>query len=464
MDKGFNILLVDDEPDFVNGLARLIEAEYDNLSISKAGSSDEALAILGSRPFNLVISDLRMPGKDGLSLTRSIVEKYPSIKVIILTGFGTIEKAVEAVKLGSFDFLTKPLSSDQLYSTLNKAIKYIELEQENSRLKELLDSKNKMLLGESPAMLQVHQSIQAVAGSDYPVLIQGESGTGKELAAKMVHRLSKRSKRPFIAVNCPAIPDSLLESELFGYAKGAFTGADDDKDGLIIAADSGTLHLDEIGEISTAMQQKLLRFLQEGEVRPVGSTKNLHADVRIIASTNQPLADNVENKTFRADLYYRLNVVSIRMPPLRERVEDIPLLAQFFLGQTIKEMNIDDTGMEPDVLSYLTTKEWPGNVRELQNFIRRLVLFSNGENITTATLKLIDSPNTAMHEIEGSLGSYKSMKTAVADNFTRNYFSQLLKETEGNVSEAARISGLSRVAIQKLCKRLDISRGSYRTK
>ncbi|WP_136798610.1 sigma-54-dependent transcriptional regulator [Desulfosediminicola ganghwensis] len=458
-----HILLVDDEPDFSRGLSRLISVEYPEIQISTASSGEEALAAVAGNQVDLVITDLRMPGMDGITLSKKLLEIQPGIKVVLLTGYGTIEKAVEAVRLGAFDFLTKPVASDQLYSTLNKVREYIRLEQENSRLKKMLEgNKSDILLGQSPAMLEVQKSLQMVAVSDYPVLIFGESGTGKELASRMVHQLSNRSDKPFIAVNCPAIPDSLMESELFGYTKGAFTGADKDRDGLIQSANLGTLHLDEIGDISHAMQLKLLRFLQEGEVRPVGSTKTYKTDVRIIASTNQQLEEKVNQNTFRADLYYRLNVVTIHLPPLRERVEDIALLTRFFLDQTCKEMRIEQTGLEPDVLSYLSTKDWPGNVRELQNYIRRLVIFSGGANITMATVGRIENPGQAVPSIDGELGPYKMMKAAVADRFTKNYFEQLFKETSGNVSEAARISGLSRVAIQKLCQRLSLDPGKFR--
>lgn len=464
METRIKLLLVDDEPDFVNGLARLISSEFPEMVISTALGGNEALAALSQESFQLVISDLRMPGMDGLTLTKSIARSHPDTKVIILTGFGTIEKAVEAVKTGSFDFLTKPVSSDQLYSTLEKAIGFIQLENENYRLRQLLDSHiTDDLLGESAAMHQVKQSIQAVAVSDYPVLICGESGTGKELAARQVHRLSNRSGKPFLAVNCPAIPDTLLESELFGYRKGAFTGADKDKDGLFRTADKGTLHLDEIGDISQAMQQKLLRFLQEGEIRPVGSTKTLQADVRVIASTNRSLEQKVEENSFRADLYYRLNVVTIRMPSLSERVEDIPLLARCFLDRTLQEMKMDKTTIDPNVLTYLSTREWPGNVRELQNFMRRLVVFSSNGEIVPETVHKAESSAADSRIVQEELGTYKTMKSAVADRFSKSYFEQLFKETGGNISEAARISGLSRVAIQKLCKRLNIEASKYRS-
>jgi len=463
VDKQLRVLLVDDQLDFINGLARLLMVEFQDFQVLTADGGKAALALLDKSSVDLLITDLQMPEMNGLQLMTEIQRRHPAIKVIILTGFGTIEKAVEAVRLGAYDFLTKPVSSDQLYRTVGKAADFIRLEWENRRLRELLAQGGKEnLLGESNSMRLVRQSIEAVAGSDYPVLIQGESGTGKELAATMVHQLSRRAQKSYVAVNCPAIPDTLLESELFGYCRGAFTGADRDREGLFLAADHGTLHLDEIGDISQSMQTKLLRFLQEGEVRPVGSTRTLTTDVRIIASTNRSLAEKVEENSFRADLFYRLNVIAIHMPPLRERVEDIALLARYFLEKTLVEMHIDGMAIEPEVLSYLSTKEWPGNVRELQNTIRRLVVFSGRENITMASVRRIETPGQAALAGLGEMGPYKSMKSLVSDRFSRSYIEQLLTVTAGNVSEASRVSGLSRTAIQKLGLRLGIDLGRFR--
>jgi DNA-binding NtrC family response regulator len=463
MNERITVLLVDDQLDFVNGLSRLLLAEFTNLDVLTAEGGKRGLAMMEKSEVHLLITDLQMPEMNGLQLMAEVHRLYPATKVIILTGFGTIEKAVEGVRQGAFDFLTKPVASEQLYRTVSKAVDITQLEAENRRLRKLLAGGGKEnLLGESSVMRQVRQSIEAVASTEYPVLIQGESGTGKELASRMVHRLSNRAKKSYIAVNCPTIPDSLLESELFGHCRGAFTGADQDRGGLFLAANHGTLHLDEIGDISPIMQTKLLRFLQEGEVRPVGSTRTLKTDVRIVASTNQPLAQKVEENLFRADLYYRLNVIAITMPPLRERSEDIPLLARYFFEKTLIEMNIKGMTIEPEVLSYFATKDWPGNVRELHNYIRRLVVFSGRENINMTAVQRIDSPGQQLPPLEEELGSYKAMKALVADRFSRIYIEQLLTSTSGNVSEASRISGLSRVAIGKLSQRLGIDLSRFR--
>jgi DNA-binding NtrC family response regulator len=463
MNERITVLLVDDQLDFVNGLSRLLLAEFTNLNVLTAEGGKRGLALMEKSEVHLLITDLQMPEMNGLQLMAEVHRLYPATKVIILTGFGTIEKAVEGVRRGAFDFLTKPVASEQLYRTVSKAVDITQLEAENRHLRELLAEDGKEnLLGESGVMRQVRQSIAAVAGTEYPVLIQGESGTGKELASRMVHRLSNRTKKSYIAVNCPAIPDSLLESELFGHCRGAFTGADQDRVGLFLAANHGTLHLDEIGDISPTMQTKLLRFLQEGEVRPVGATRTLKTDVRIVASTNQPLAQKVEENLFRADLYYRLNVIAITMPPLRERSEDIPLLARYFFEKTLIEMNIKGMTIEPEVLSYFVTKDWPGNVRELHNYIRRLVVFSGRENINMTAVQRIDSPGQQLPPLDEELGAYKVMKALVADRFSRIYIEQLLTSTSGNVSEASRISGLSRVAIGKLSQRLGIDLSRFR--
>jgi len=459
--RPISILIVDDEPDFAQGLARLLAAEFSEIDIDTAAGGEEALAIVEERAIALVLTDLQMPGMDGMRLQDQILRRRPQTKVIIITGFGTIEKAVAAVHRGAFDFLTKPVASEQLYRSVGKAIDFIRLEQENVRLRDLLADNSKVnMLGESEAMAMTRRSLSAVAAADYPVLILGESGTGKELAAKLVHQLGNRAAYPFVSVNCPAIPENLLESELFGYVKGAFTGADKNKRGLIASAERGTLHLDEIGDISQNMQTKLLRFLQDGEIRPVGSTTTTNYDVRIVASTNVNLEERIKEGSFRADLFYRLNVISVRMPPLSERTEDIGLLATYFMNRTIAEMGLPQMGIKAEVISYLETKPWPGNVRELENYIRRLVVFSGNEDVSMKVVRLVEGSGT--NESSDRLGPYKETKRIVADRFSRNYLQRLLKQTSGNVSEASRISGLSRMAIQKLGQRLSIDITKFR--
>ena len=317
-------------------------------------------------------------------------------------------------------------------------------------------------------MRQLKRTVAAVAQSEYTVLVRGESGTGKELVARLIHRLGARAARPFLSVNCPSIPENLLESELFGYVKGAFTGADRDHKGLFTAANKGSMHLDEIGDISPAVQTKLLRVLQDGEVRPVGSSRSVQTDVRLIASTNQDLEAAIRAKTFREDLYYRLNVLTITLPPLRERVEDIPLLAAYFFRKACREMGMPEKEIDPEVLHWMSGNPWPGNVRELQNFVRRMTVFSTTERVDMNLVRLVcrgsasapESP--CAHASASALGEYKAAKAEAVAAFTETYIRELLSQTRGNVSEAARVSGLSRVALQKILSRMGEKAASFR--
>jgi DNA-binding NtrC family response regulator len=311
-------------------------------------------------------------------------------------------------------------------------------------------------------MKRLKDSIAAVAVSDYTVLITGESGTGKEMVARAIRSMSSRSAGPFLQVNCPAIPDQLLESELFGHVKGAFTGADRSHKGLFVSANGGTLLLDEIGDIPMNIQTKLLRVLQEQEVRPVGSSQSVRVDVRILASTNKDLEQKMKDGLFREDLFYRLNVLSVYVPPLDKRTEDIPLLAHHFLTQACRELRLMPKEIAPEVLAYLASRPWPGNVRELQNFMRRLAVFSQGDVIDLPLVRLSES-RPAEEDQPAGLPPYKDAKARVMDEFTRNYVTELLKKTSGNISEAARLSGLERVSLQKILKRLDIHAASFRS-
>jgi len=357
-------LIADDQEDFARGLARLIEKEFPQTKCLTAGSGQEALEILGRERISLLITDMRMPGCSGMELMKQVLVLYPHLTIVMLTAFGSIEMAVEAVKAGAFDFLTKPVDKDTLFRVVSKGLERVRLLGENLRLKEIMAQHDpqKEFIGQSQAMRRLRESIAAVAASDYTVLITGESGTGKELAARTIHRLSQRSAGPRIVVNCPAIPEQLLESELFGHVKGAFTGADRPREGLFLAADGGTILLDEIGDIPANIQTKLLRILQDQEVRPVGSNDSTRVNVRILASTNQNLEEKMRNGQMRQDLFYRLNVLQLRVPPLRQRVEDIPLLAHHFLQESCAEMGIPQKSMSPETLArifdlYYSTKD-----------------------------------------------------------------------------------------------------------
>jgi DNA-binding NtrC family response regulator len=458
------VLIVDDQADFARGLERLVQSEFPDLETATAGSGEQALERLRSDPLaaDVMLTDMRMPGMGGMDLLREALAARPHLAVVMLTAYGTIETAVEAVKAGAYDFLTKPVEPDELFRVLRKALERSRLLQENVRLRGLLDRRDDPMVGEGPAMQRLRESLAAVAQSDYTVLVLGESGTGKELAARTLHAQSPRTDRPFVAVNCPAIPADLLESELFGHVKGAFTGADRDRRGLFAAAQGGTLHLDEIGDIPMATQTKLLRCLQEREVRPVGSSESVPVDVRVVASTNQDLEARIRDKSFREDLYYRLNVLTVHVPPLRERTEDVPLLARHFLAQACAEMRLPDKDVAPDVLAYLAGKEWPGNVRELQNFMRRLTVFCGGEQVSMACVRMAERGAGAPESSADAAQPYKDAKARVVDDFTRGYVGELLSAAGGNVSEAARASGLSRVALQKILAKYAIDPDRFR--
>ena len=462
------ILLVDDEQDFARGLQRLIVRKFPDLEVQLAHTGEAALEILNSTHVDIMLTDMLMPGMTGMELLPLALEQRPDLSMVMLTAHGTIETAVQAVKHGAYDFLTKPVEPAELFRVVAKSQERATLMNENRQLKEQVRSFSASgeLIGESQAMQQLKLSIQAVAHSDYTVLVRGESGTGKEMVARMIHQLSTRIDKNFLSVNCPAIPEQLLESELFGHVKGAFTGADKDHKGLFATTDGGTLHLDEIGDISFQVQTKLLRVLQEGEVRPVGANYNEQVNVRVVASTNQELEKRIQDKAFREDLYYRLNVLTITIPPLRDRVTDIPLLTHHFLRQSCKEMGLPEKSIAPEVLTYLSTKQWQGNVRELQNYVRRLTVFCSGESVDMSVVRLVDNgTQTAVVATEnGATGitQYKDAKNKVIDDFTQAYVSDLLKSTTGNISEAARVSGLSRVALQKILARLKMDAASFR--
>lgn len=466
------LLVVDDEPDFAAGLVRLLKLRFPELDIQSAASGPEALATVERArpgPVDALVTDLRMPGMDGLELLEQVRSARPETSVVLLTAHGDIETAVRALKAGAYDFLTKPVDPDTLARTVVKALERGRLLSENRRLMDLAggDDLDRALIGESPAMRRLKASVAAAAAADYDVLIRGESGTGKELVARSIHRLSRRGGARLVSINCPAIPEQLLESELFGHVKGAFTGADKPRRGLFLTASGGALFLDEIGDVSQNIQTRLLRVLQEREIRPVGSSQSLPVDVRVIASTNRDLETAIRNGTFREDLYYRLNVLTLRTPPLRERPGDVPLLAARFLSETCRELGLPSREFAPEALATLAARPWPGNVRELQNVVRRAVVFGQGALVDLAALRLADGALQADDRPCGGVGGeepedYKTAKDRAVEAFTKCYVEELLRRTGGNVSEAARISGLERQSLQKILKRNNIDASGYR--
>ncbi|MBN1103752.1 MAG: sigma-54-dependent Fis family transcriptional regulator [Deltaproteobacteria bacterium] len=460
-DRGI-LLIVDDEPDMLPLLKRTISAEVP-WEILTALSAEEALKDMECRSVDLLLLDIKMPGMDGMELLSLLRERVDAPTVVMMTAYGVIDLAVEAIRKGAYDFITKPLDDTRLLLTLQKAMEYHRLLHENRNLQRLLKGKGMFqdMVGASPAMQRVYETIRMVAGTDATVLITGESGTGKELVARAIHRRSPRAEKEFVPVNCPALPEHILETELFGYVKGAFTDAKTDKRGLFQEADGGTLFLDEIGDLPINLQTKLLRVLQEKEVRPLGSSKRHVVDVRVLASTNRNIKEEMARERFREDLYYRLNVISVHLPPLRERPEDIPLLAEHLLQRYAAESDKEELRFGPGLLEELGRMEWPGNVRELENAIRRAIILCRGSAITSADLGPEFEEKCL---VTGTLRDlpYREAKRQVLDTFNREFLSCLLAENQGNVTHAARKCGLERQAFQQLLRRYGIHSENYR--
>jgi DNA-binding NtrC family response regulator len=380
------ILVVDDDASLRRVLQ--VQLEQEGYAVASAASAQQTLSMLQVQPYDLVISDLKMPGSSGLELLRQIRLQYPEAIVLILTAFGTVETAVEAMKSGAYDYLTKPVHPDELSLVVGRALEHLRLVKEVCTLRANLDQKYgfENILGRSGALLQVLDTAARAARTHSTVLIRGETGTGKELLARAIHFNSSRKHRPLITINCAAIPKELLESELFGHKRGAFTGAVGEKRGKIETADGGTIFLDEIGEMPLELQVKLLRLIEEGEIEKIGSEVKNQVDVRIIAATHRDLQAMIEDGTFREDLYYRLVVIPLLLPPLRERMEDIPDLVQYFFRKSRQKNDRPELVMAPALLPYFARYRWPGNVRELENVVERMVVLARGEEITVQDL------------------------------------------------------------------------------
>jgi DNA-binding NtrC family response regulator len=457
------LLIVDDEPDMLPLLKRTISAEMD-WEIFTALSAKEALSILDHRTVDVVLLDIKMPEMDGLELLSRIKDKGEGPMVVMMTAYGVIDLAVESIRKGAYDFLTKPLDDTRLILTLQKAMEYHRLVHENQDLQRLIRKQGSFqdMVGSSEAMHRVFETIRTVADTDVTVLITGESGTGKELVARAIHQGSRRREKNFVPVNCPTLPEHILETELFGYVKGAFTDAKQDKQGLFQEAQEGTLFLDEIGDLPINLQTKLLRVLQEKEIKPLGSPKSLKVDVRVLASTNRDLKKKMAQGEFREDLYYRLNVISLHLPPLRERPEDIPLLAGHFLKKYSAEYGKKGLKPGPGFMEELGRQDWPGNVRELENAIRRAVILSRDSLITSSDLGLEGGGEKELVAPSTQDLSYREAKKMVLDVFNRQYLSSLLASHQGNVTHAARTCGLERQAFQQLLRRYGIKSEDYR--
>jgi two-component system response regulator GlrR len=443
------ILLVDDDEDLLRLLSiRLRAAGY---TVDAVESGKQALGRLPSFQPQLVITDLRMDGMDGMTLFDLVHEQHPTLPVIILTAHGTIPDAVDATRRGVYGFLTKPFDSRVLLECVDKALG-MGGQTEQRGVTEVDDAWRSDIVSRSPVMEELLKHARLAAASEASVFIQSESGTGKEMLARAIHRASHRCDRPFVAVNCAAIPEQLLESELFGHSKGSFTGATRDHVGLCQAAHGGTLFLDEIGDMPLPFQAKLLRVLEAREVRPVGSTRVVPVDIRIISATHRKLEDAVATGTFREDLYYRLNVVMLELPPLAERREDIPLLANRFLRTVRRHSAKDIQGFSPEAMELLVAAPWPGNVRQLLNVVEQSVVLSTSPIIPASLVQ------RALRNKPDEILSFAEAR----DRFERTYLVQLLQITEGNVTQAARLARRNRTEFYKLLQRHHLDPGLFR--
>ncbi|OLC17947.1 MAG: DNA-binding response regulator [Candidatus Rokubacteria bacterium 13_1_40CM_4_69_39] len=444
------LLIADDDPGLRQSLERTLTREGYRVILASDGNA--ALERLQAGGVDLVLTDLKMPGLSGIELLRAVKAIASEVDVILLTAFGTVEEAVKAMKEGAYDFLTKPFQRAQLLRLIRQALERRDLIQQNRALQQRLDDllQQGAVIGSSPAFRRMMTLLEQVAGSSATVLVQGESGTGKELVARTIHARSARSRGPFVAVNCAALPETLLESELFGYEKGAFTGAAGRKEGRFELADGGTLFLDEVSDLSAVTQPKILRVLQEGEFERLGGTKTLRVDVRIVAATNQGLAQMVREKRFREDLYYRLNVITMTVPPLRERSEDIRVLAQHFLRVYAAKNNRRLEGFTDDAIRRLEAYAWPGNVRELENVIERGVVLTPG-----ALMDMTDLPP----EIAGATPLPEGVLsirigTPLAEVEAR-LLEETLRATKGNKTLTAKLLGIDPTTVLRKLKRQD---------
>ncbi|MCP3924167.1 MAG: sigma-54-dependent Fis family transcriptional regulator [Desulfobacterales bacterium] len=458
------ILVVDDEKDMTRLLQRTLEPEID-CRVSMAFSGKMAQSILEQEQFDLIICDIKMPGMDGFELLEYINKNFPELTVIMLTAYGNIESAVKAIKKGAYDFVPKPFELDEIVFKIRKALERSLLIKENKRLiKE--NRTGQKLIGKSEPMLKVFDQINLVASSDVTVLITGESGTGKDIVARSIHALSPRKGNSFIPVNCPTIPENILESELFGYKKGAFTNASADKEGIFQEADKGTIFLDEIGDIGPSIQTKLLRVLQEKEIKPLGDTKILKVDVRIIASTNRDLEQKIADNEFREDFFYRLNVLPIELPPLRDRVTDIPFLAEHLIHKHCDKLKKEHKVISEDVMDLLMKHSWPGNIRELENILVQGILYSKSN-----VIELVDIPlngnskkRVGSKKLNGEIGKlpYKEAKEIILHEFNHDYIGAKLSINDGNITHAAKQSSMDRQALQQIMKRFGINPDNFR--
>ncbi len=461
MDKG-KILLVDDNLDFIESFKEILEEE--NYSVSITETPFKALELLKNEDFDLVISDMKMPKMDGYQFLKEVRKFNKTTSFIVLTGYGTIENAVKCMKEGAFHYLEKPIDfyNPSVWKIIDEAIQKSKLLKENQKLKEeikKLTFKDFKIITNNDEMLALLEQVKKIAPLDITVLIQGESGVGKELFAKAIHRLSPRKDKPFIPINCANISKDIMEAEFFGYKKGAFTGASEDRKGIIEMADGGTLFLDEVGEMPLDIQGKFLRFLQSKEIRRIGSNKVIYVDVRIITATNKDLKQLIKEGKFREDLYYRIANFTIKIPPLRERKDDIPLLANYFVEKFNKLYGSNIKGISIDAMKLLLNYNWEGNVRQLENVIQRACILADGDIIEPSHL---DMEIVLSSKEEDFPLVYSEAKKIYTEKFMRKYLKTILSITKGNITQASKLAGIERQSLQKLLKKYGIDAEEFR--
>ncbi len=451
------ILVVEDEAK----LRRVIELQLasSGFEVDLAATAEEGIRL--AERADLILTDLRLPGMDGIALLNAVREQNAHVPVIVMTAFGTVENAVEAMKLGAADFLLKPFSLDHLLTVVNKALEVSSLRDENRKLREELGVRYKLdnIIGNSRAMQEIFAAIMRVAPTRATVLLCGESGVGKDMIARAIHHHSPRKDRPFVKINCTAIPENLMESELFGYEKGAFTGANISKPGKFEQADTGTVMLDEIGDVPGAVQVKLLRVLQERELERLGSNKTKQIDVRVVAATNVDLRAALENGTFREDLYYRLNVMPLNIPPLRDRKEDIPFLAEHFVQKLGRDLGVHVESIAEGAISKLVEYHWPGNIRELENVVERSMVMARGKTLEAADI-LLDTAVRSQHAQTVAADSFLPDGVTL-EQYERSLIKEALKRANGNKSQAARLLGLTRNALRYRLDQMGLDPGPH---
>jgi DNA-binding NtrC family response regulator len=443
------VLVVDDEKIMQDSLSRILTKE--GYEIKTASSGEEAVEKFDCESFDIVLLDIKMPGIGGIETLRRLKEMDPAITILIVTGYPSIDSAVRAIKLGAYDYITKPFTPDVLRVAINRALERKSLLTENLQLRRQLKAKNEadVIVGQSEVMRNIYELVRRTAPTDSTVLVTGESGTGKELIARAIHTYSLRQDKEFITVDCSALVETLLESELFGHVKGSFTGAIQTKYGSFELANGGTFFFDEIGNLSLDTQAKLLRVIQEKEVKPVGSEKTLRVDVRIIAATNQDLKQAIARKTFRDDLYYRLNVFPIHIPPLRERKEDIPLLVNHFLQKYNKKRKVPVTQVAPETIQLLMCYDWPGNARELENTIERALILEDGATLFPRNFPWIEAQRTTKP-------LHFHPKVYHLEEIEKHHILMVLNETKGHKGKAASLLGVDRKTLYTKIKKYEL--------